>query len=313
MSLVTSYQALRKKNLNGRFLLFQPLRAVGLALETGWKLSRDKGSAAVCETDVGQVSVTGELQLLEGQRWRASSACTLQLQGVDSALALALLRKQRAFLADLGFNVWRVDWRPSGGTVTYDLLGDFSTARNHGVEGRLWVELKVFSDSSFGKEVDKTKAELAAALGLERQRDPTLSGVMLLAARVSKAGRGRWGEPTLLATLLRSTDTNWLDLSGVRRVARGQCRTTKPSLKALWSKMEWFETRAGDKVGLLKHFLSAMDVFNLQPGERAATYNKLLRQRGFQGRVFEARLANKAGRPPWVATKDTFRELYTVV
>ena len=65
-------------------------------------------------------------------------------------------------------------------------------------------------------------------------------------------------------------------------------------------------------VGMLHHFLDALGVDCTHTGERAATYNTMLRQKGKPGRVEEKQLANKAGKSPWVATKDTFRDIYQI-
>jgi hypothetical protein len=48
-------------------------------------------------------------------------------------------------------------------------------------------------------------------------------------------------------------------------------------------------------------------------GQKAVTYNGLLRQAGKPGRLVETKLKTKAGRPPWVAGKNTFRDLYKLV
>ena len=57
-------------------------------------------------------------------------------------------------------------------------------------------------------------------------------------------------------------------------------------------------------VGLLNYFLKELRLKGklAHAGERAATLNKLLRTAGHGGRVREARIVNRAGRKPWVAS-----------
>ena len=311
MVLVTAYRHLQKPGRQGDFRTFHPLRVVGLSVERGWKASRDKGLGAVTAEDVSQVSVTGKLRLQTGQRWRAATSCTLQVRPQDAALATSVLRKQRALCADLQLNAWSVDKGGAANRRSLDLLADFCTSKNFGVEGRLWVELKVLAESTFETEFASCQEELEERLAKEEKKDATLGGVLLLAARVAPRGGG-WSAPTLVAPLKKRASPKWLVLAGVKkRAARGQCQSTKPPLATLWSKMEWFEQQAGPKVGLLKHFLQGLRLPCKNPGQRASTFNSLLGRRGCQGRVFSGKLKNKCGRKPWVGTKKTLTKLYT--
>ena len=87
----------------------------------------------------------------------------------------------------------------------------------------------------------------------------------------------------------------------------------KPPLAQVWGRMEWVTAGNGEKVGLLKHFMMALGLKAEHPGQRAGTYNKLLQHAGHGGRLRERRVENRAGRKPWVATKDTYRQLYPLV
>lgn len=78
------------------------MRAVGLAVELGWALARDRGFPCVTAGDLCQVEVFGEL-LVDAV---PSKKCQLQLKRDDADLALSVLHRQRALLTDLGFNVW---------------------------------------------------------------------------------------------------------------------------------------------------------------------------------------------------------------
>lgn len=250
--------------------------------------------------------VTGELRV----NGVAAKGCDLQLKAEDANLVKTLLHKQRDLLTDLGFNVWCVDFWQPGCSKRLDLLGDFSSRRNFGVEGRAWVELKVFSDATFHKEVEHWKAQLKETLLTESQRDASLRAVLLLAAKVTRTSGGRWGAPTLHAMLLVSGSEQWLDLAGARRAARGQAKGAKPPLAKLWGKMEWHQTQGGQSVGLLKHFLASLRLPLKNAGQRARTLNGNLRQAGKTGRLVQTRLKSKAGREPWVASRQTFRDLY---
>jgi len=311
MPLVTAYHHLQKPGRDGRYLPFTAVRAVGLALEEGWKASRDKGGyTAVKAADLATVRVSGKLRLLTGATWRAGTTCTLQLSRQDADLALSLVRQQRTLLADLHINIWSIDQQGAGKT-TFDLQGDFSTSRDFGVKGRLWIELKVFSEATFEAEVRTCQKQLAEDLKLEKQRDSTLGGVLLLASRVGSSGRGSWSCPVLTATLLRQPSSKWQCIVGeTKRKARGRCQSDKPSLGSLWEKMEWVDAQGGGKVGLLKHFLEALALAKNNPGQRAGTFNSLLRAGGCEGRLYVAQLKGRCGRKPWVAAKSTFRDLY---
>ena len=81
-------------------------------------------------------------------------------------------------------------------------------------------------------------------------------------------------------------------------------------LHEVWAAMEWSSTAQGQEVGLFRHFLAALGLPVNNAGQRAGTMNAMLQERRVSGRVFEAKLAQKAGRKPWVATKATFRALY---
>ena len=92
---------------------------------------------------------------------------------------------------------WYVDFWVSGASRRLDLIGDFSERRNFGVRGRVWVEVKCFSEARYDEEVAKWKRRLAGELETEHRRDPSLQAVMLLAAKASRVSGGLWAPPTL--------------------------------------------------------------------------------------------------------------------
>jgi hypothetical protein len=311
--LVSAYSRLKKldteRGAEGRFRTFTALRAVGLACELGHKVCSKNGLGSLVAADLGIVSVSGSLQLQDGGKWRAARACSLKLQHSDAGLAKTLVEKQRALLGDLHLNVWAVDVPISGQLGYYDLLADFSTQRNFGVTGRVWIELKVFGVSSFSRQVTDARKHLEETL--VKVGDTTVGAVLLLVARVEKVGVA-WGAPALTASLYKRGSDGWVDVVGpVKRVARGRCKITKPSLASVWEKMEWIDLVGPTprKVGLLKHFLLAFELQGQTVGERAETYNHKLQRSSHAGRLFVARV-KRAGRAPWVADKATFRALY---
>jgi hypothetical protein len=170
--------------------------------------------------------------------------------------------------------------------------------------------MKVFSETTYEKEVKKWKTKLSGLLVAENGRDGALQGVVLLAAKVPRFSGGCWGTPTLHAMLLTLGSDQWLNLAGARKAARGQVKGVKPPLVQVWSKMEWHPTEHGKKVGLLKHFLASLGLPLKNAGQRAETLNGLLRQAGKTGRLVETKLKSKSGRKPWVAAKATFRDVY---
>ena len=308
MLLVSCYSQLRKRDPLQSFRAFAPLRAVGLSVEKGWKLSKTLGPASITTEHVAQVRISGEL-LVQGVQ---TQECNLQLRPCDAKLSVALLRAQRALLTDLKVNVWAVDQQDSGGGRTYDLLGDFGVAeQNWGVTGRVWVELKVYSEATFEKWVAKEKTQLAVDFSNKHRADATLQGVMLLAAKVPKASEGQWGIPKLHAMLLVSGAEGWVSVSGgSQRVARGQVKGPKIALASLWDKLEWHQSDGGERVAMFAQFLQELNLAANHPGQRAATVNGLMRQGNKKGRVVQARLKLKSGRPPWVGTKNTLRDAY---
>ena len=239
-------------------------------------------------------------------------AWTLQLRPQDSNLAVSILAKQRAQLSDLGMNVFFVDKPGVSRTIAFDLLADFSTHRNFGISGRVWIELKVMAGINFSQSLDAAQESLRTKLATEANRDSTIGGAMLLVTKVSRTG-GRWGSPTLVPSLLRTGSHDWVPLVSRRRPARGQSQLPKPSLSQIWQTMEWHHTEEGHKVGLLKHFLQSFSLPAANPSQRAATFNAMLRDSGQSGQVQQIKLKDKSGKKAWVADKDTFRSLYGFV
>ena len=277
-------------------------------MELGWKLTRDTGF--FCAADLCQVQVAGKLRALT-DRWRKRHSCTLCLPARDSQLAYTLVTLQAALLANLSLNTWGVDTRRTGNRRPLDLVCTFAPGKkNYGVEGRLWVELKVWSEDLFPHELDRWQTKLEEELPQEQARDSTLQGVLLLAAAVGKGTSARWPKPTLVATLWSSSVGRWQKLAGTfGRVARGQARH-KPPVQEVLNKLGVATTEDEEEVLYLKHLLKRLGLPVRNAGRRAVTLSALLAKRGVHGRIFKKKLLNECGQAPWLLSEATLLAVY---
>lgn len=101
--------------------------------------------------------------------------------------------------------------------------------------------------------------------------------------------------------------------SGTPRKGRGQCKTSKTSLRKCLDNTEWVKDVNGRTQGVLKHFLKAVPVNSENTDKRAATLNKQLQAVGFAGRVVQQAVPGKAGKKPWLASRTTLRKVYDLV
>ena len=99
-SIVKCYGSLKKKDkkkykkgLAGKFRVLLPLRAVGLAVETGFKLCRDVGLGSVQAEQLSQVRVSGDLRALVAGTWKDTSEVRLQLRAQDATLARTVVAR----------------------------------------------------------------------------------------------------------------------------------------------------------------------------------------------------------------------------
>lgn len=308
---VSAYSSLKRKDKGGKFRTYFPLRAVGLAVESGYKLCQKGGLGLVAKKGLKKVRVAGKLQVLEGGTWEEASAVSLSLRSQDEALAVKLLTKQREFLSDLHFNWFCTDAQRSG-SKSLDLVGDFSTKRNFGVTGLVWVEVKAFGKLSFEKRAKRTRTTLRTEFASLQSRDPSFEAVLFLAAECETLG-GDWGTPKLKAELLTSADGEWQKLGGRRKAARGQAQG-KPSFLNLWGRLQKHTTaEKGQKVRLLKHFLRELRLPHNSTTQRVETYNKLLRAASRTERLVQEKVLELSGSAPVVGTKEVFRELYKLL
>lgn len=313
MPLISQYAHLQKKASDeGRWVTFTPLRAVGLAVEKGHKEAKAKGLGRVTTDSLSTVSVSGSaVQVLEGRRWRRVTQCQLQLSSAEATLSLAIVQKQRRLLNNLQINAWEVDLRMPRRLGSYDLLGDFSGPQNHGVTGRLWIELKVISGRGYDTKLHKIQEDVEQQLRNVSDADPTVEAALLIATKAQRDGRA-WHTPKLASFLALASGGGWQPLSGMSVPVRGRANpSTKPGLQEVWNGMEWSaHPHTQEKVGFVKHFLKALKLPRTSLGKRSKAFNKLLANAGVDGRLERVSMPSKAGSRPWVASKDVFRCLY---
>ena len=311
MPLVSQYAQVEKW-CDGAYKRFFPLRAVGLACEKGHKLCAEKGLGSVTVEDVSIVQVAGALNLFDEGRWRKARACRLQLRGQDASLSHRILLKHRVFLHDMGLNIWNVDKQMVDHSGSFDLICDFSTQRNFGVSGMVWVELKIMRATGFTNRLQSHMDYLANKI--KELSEPSIETVLLVATRVEKAGNG-WGNVNLVAKLWNATAETWDDVSpsGVR-IARGQIKLSqKPALSEVWANMEFHDSDAGTEMGLFSQFLSSLKLPITNTGKRAKTMNRMLRKAGSEEKIRKMKIASRAGDAPWMGSKVAFRLLYKLL
>ena len=76
MPLLTRYSHLKKKEA-GTWKFFEPVRAVGLAVERGLKAAEQKGLGKVTVHDLDRVHVVGDLETMVNGSWHSSQRSDL--------------------------------------------------------------------------------------------------------------------------------------------------------------------------------------------------------------------------------------------
>jgi len=322
MKTVSQYSSLKKWDAKAcKYFLFHAVRAIGLAVELGHKAAYDIGRGNVSKDDLAQVTVVGDLQLFVDGEWQEAGRCRLNLRPQDIDLAYTVFLKQRRWLDDLGYNVYQVDLKKRNLCVL-DLLGDLAEAASRIllVTGKLWVELKVFNESSYASSLDKEQKKLKALLPRLRARSPEIQTVMLLSCKVEKFMGGTFGSPRLAAQIL-TEHGEWKDVMARHaKVERGNAPSPKMDLVGVFAQMTWHSPRdargqivQGAKVALFSHFLQALKLAKGNAGKRAGTFNgKLAKISGFIGRLKTMKLS-KQGSKPYVGTKRVFRKLHQML
>ena len=267
-------------------------------------------------TPEASARLSGDLRVKTGERFRAASHCTLQVAGPEAKLAVQICKRQRSWLHDLGVNIWNVD-KPTGvrGCGSFDLECDVSMqSASMPVQGKLWVELKVFGAKGCKAKMANLEKALVEQLQQVHARHEHMSSVLLLVAKVSKTSRTGWGAPQLLAKLFTLTSGQWVDLTAAGvRVGKGQVPVaSKLPVSFLWPKIE-FHRISGSSKGLFKHFLQGLGLPTDSPGKRAASLNKALQKEGVRGRLVRHKIPNRPGKAVWMGTKTVFKALYKKV
>ena len=233
--LVDKYECLRKPEADGKLTPFQPLRAVGLALEKAWRLYKAKGHNSVTAEALGAVEVTGSrqqglaLQVQGGSSWQNCLAATLQLRPEDADLSKALFDQTFKYIQDLHAAVLDVDLPWPSGDGSFDLILD-PYQQLCGVTGRVWVELKVWKPQTYKTEANKVREFLVAKLEEVHAAEPTIQGVILAVLKVGRSGRA-WGDPDFVVEFRACGSESWRDLSprGGKVAADGQVRPARNS------------------------------------------------------------------------------------
>lgn len=289
------------RNIQKGGKVFTPLRAVGLAVESCHKLARDVGLGNVKAADVSYVVISGEdVKVKSGSmgRWRKTSCkVKLSLTDHDSELAVAICKRQRAYLADLRLNVWAVDPRVGGGKTSPDLVADYSDAAWPGLVS---IELKAFGLATLNSKIKKAMEEFEtnfAKLGGKYS-----SGILLVITVSERRIAG--------AICKRYIDGQWMGMGKARKKGRGRVQGRKRLLAAVWRKMEWFDDPRGGrtKLGLLGHFLEALELPGDNAAARAPHFNDILEGEGMA--LEQIKIPNREGKPPWMGTKAAFRAIH---
>jgi hypothetical protein len=319
-----AYSKFWKNNPKGVPECFTPWRAIGLAVEKGLAFSKSHGLGKLVGKEgraaLKTVELSGEsLQVEVDGRRRKVNTCSLQLRPADSSFAVAAVMQQRGIFRDLSINLWDVDKRIPGGLGSYDALADFSTmTRNFGVEGILWVEIKVLLSKDFEDKLEDHRGQLKAKLVEVQTQDPRVDAVLLVATKLKPDGAS-WQDPETVAQLLLSgKGKEWQTVAGNSpvKIPRGKAKQ-KPSLQHIWdtTQHETLKLR-GDrqkrKYWYLGDFLPKLGLPGKSLKKRSVAFNQTLAQKGFKEKdmVSQVQVPGKAGSLPWLASTSAIRGLY---
>lgn len=302
MPLLRRYTHLKKKDpATGTFRLWEPLRAVGLAVELGLKKASSKGLGKLTCDDVSRVRVCGDLQLFMDGAWHGAGSCMFALRAQDAELSLAVVRDFRTYFHQKGFCPSALDVAVPGVRCSMDLVGDTVPNSTLEVHGKLWVETKVFSEDKMAKQLELETERLEKLLPRVQAKMPHIEAVWLVCVAVDPATNERSFTSQILSS------GGWRNVSVKSQVSRGKPWMAFDFLW-LWEKMEWHRNPAGGpRLGQLSEFLKALRLPWGSPGKRAMNINRRMAASGESGRLVRVSLG-KAGSKPWVGSKTTFRQ-----
>ena len=187
---------------NDSKILFQILctllpQVVKPALNVASTFSRH-GVCSLRWQQLRSVTVSGDVRVKDDGCWRKTKTHTLTVNKEDAELALTVVQKQLSLLTvDLRLNVVRVD--PKGAAGSLDLVGYF-VRDAYDCAGRVWVELKLWGKATFNESFQAEQTALAERFPKEQRKDKSLTGVLLVAGKVERAGR-EWEKPVFVACL----------------------------------------------------------------------------------------------------------------
>ena len=307
MPLVLQYRWLKKAVAKGGQLKpFSAERAVGLAVEQGHKFAKKQGLGKLTPESLPPLELTGRLEVFNGEKWTQPRSCNLVPKDPEAKLAVEIVQKQRAFVSDMHANIHYIDTKmPGSSKGALDLICDFSTKRDYGIPGRLWVELKFFSAAGLAQKISSEETKLSKVFPQVQRADSTIEGVLLLVASAEKLAGSSWGKLRLIAKLYES-GKGWCDL------------TTKGSMKPgvtlvdVWKQVKWWrpDCAAGGDRAALDDFLRAVGSPVGHGGRDAAKFNSLLASKGISERLKIVKLRGRPGSTPWSGTKSVLRCIY---
>ena len=318
-----SYSQVKKLDEHQELKPFNSYRAVGLAVEVGHAFCKEKGLGKLLAEEgmqaLRKVELSGpNLQVADSAgRFRKVRRCDLELLREDAAFVQAMVQQHRGIAADLRFNFWEVDKKMKNRLGHFDFLGDFSTVKqNWGVKGTLWVEMKVMKDGVFvDDKLEEKRLALEEKLPRVVQAHPEVEWVLLLVTMAQKDGRS-WSKPFTLVELykLGARSGDWKTLAGgaSKKAGRGRAKK-KPGLQELWDTLP-SEKIDGQQCFYVADFLLKLGLKKDSIKKRMPAFNAMIAEEDPEAdELFQRKMPNKTGLPPWFGNRPALRALYTAL
>jgi hypothetical protein len=185
----------------------------------------------------------------------------------------------------------------------FDLLGDFSTSKNFGANGAVWVELKLFAASDFEDKFEKAKGKAAKTLVALKRVKAGVDAVMLVAVKVEREGSS-WVSKALVSQIQLTGSQEWRKVAGKapKPITRGRA---DPCLKPTWQQLldklgDWKHTETGETVYSLNKFLKEMHLPRSSLKKRMVGFQEILKSNG---------ISTKFEKPGFPNTPNTIQSL----